>query len=63
MNILLKGLTEQQAKVLTNYFEKNLYPDSEIWIDEYCEDIQGIEVDNVKEKEDVIEINLITFEK
>ena len=63
MNILLKGLTKSQAQELVNYFEKNLYPDSEIWIDEHCEDIQGIEVTNVEEKEDLIEVDLITFEK
>ena len=43
MNILLKGLTETQAKVLISYFEHELLNDSELWINEYCKDIKFID--------------------
>lgn len=63
MDIILKGLTAEQATELVNYFKHSLYSDSSVWIEEYCNDIDGIEVDSIVEKKDIIELNLITFEK
>jgi hypothetical protein len=47
MDIILKGLTAEQAKHLVDYFEHNLYQDSSVWIEEYCYDINGIDVQSI----------------
>lgn len=62
MDILLKGLTEIQSQALAEYFKENLNNDSSFWIQEYCEDTMGIEVFNIAQKEDLIEIHLISYD-
>ncbi len=63
MDILLKGLTKSQAKCLVDYFTHSLHNDSSVWLEEHSEDIKAVEVNTYHVKQDLIEVDLITFEK
>jgi hypothetical protein len=47
MDIILKGLTAEQATELVNYFKRCLRNDSEYWIQEHCNGLDGIDIQDI----------------
>ena len=61
MDIILKGLTAEQATELVNYFKRCLRNDSEYWIPEHCNGI-GVQDINYMYGTNLVEIKLVTIE-
>lgn len=64
MDIILKGLTTEQATELVNYFESCLRNDSEDWIQEYCNSLKGIDIQDINYmyRTNLVEVKLVTFD-
>jgi hypothetical protein len=64
MDIILKGLTAEQATELVSYFESCLRNDSEAWVQEYCDGLDGIDVQDINymHRTNLVEIKLLAIE-
>ena len=64
MDIILKGLTAEQAKHLVNYFRRSLRNDSEAWVQEYCDGLNGIDVQDINYmyRTNLVEVKLVTID-
>jgi DNA-binding protein Fis len=65
MDIILKGLTAEQATELVNYFRRSLRNDSEAWVQEYCKGLDGIDVQDINYmyRTNLVEVKLVTIDK
>jgi len=65
MDIILKGLTAEQATELVNYFRRSLRNDSEAWVQEYCDGLNGIDVQDINYmyRTNLVEVKLVTIDK
>jgi hypothetical protein len=65
MDIILKGLTAEQATELVNYFKHSLYNDSSVWVEEHCNSLKGIDVQDINymHRTNLVEVKLVTIDK
>jgi hypothetical protein len=64
MDIILKGLTAEQATELVNYFESCLRNEYEYWIQEHCNGLKRIDVQDINYmyRTNLVEVKLVAFD-